>query len=119
MLTEFAKLPTFFVGARQVANLAKRSIVDVGLPRDRGYRPRLILAHVNAEPLRQDSPVIEVQSVLSAFVKRIRLRRRAENPFFFKGQLTRLAAANIRLALFHSDGEAEQIETKVLARFDL
>jgi len=77
------------------------------------------LAHVNAEPLRQDSPAIEVQSDLSAFVKRIRLRRRAENPFFFKGQLTRLAAANIRLALFHSDGEAEQIETKVLARFDL
>ena len=42
----------------------------LGLPW--GTKPRLILAHLNAEALRQGSPVIEVESSLSAFVKRIR-----------------------------------------------
>jgi hypothetical protein len=47
-----------------------RTTVEVGLPW--GAKPRLILAHLNAEALRQDSPVIEVERSLSAFVKRIR-----------------------------------------------
>jgi Plasmid encoded RepA protein len=44
--------------------------IELGLPW--GTKPRLILAHLNAEALRQDSPVIEVEHSLSAFVKRIR-----------------------------------------------
>ncbi len=38
---------------------------------------------------------------------------------FFKDQLTRLSAATLRLALFRSDHEAEQIDTKVVTEFDL
>src|SRR5258708_1703123 len=47
-----------------------RKWIELGLPW--GTKPRLILAHLNAEALRQDSPVIEVEHSLSAFVKRIR-----------------------------------------------
>jgi hypothetical protein len=105
------------VQAGRAAHPATRDMVDVGLPW--GAKPRLILAHLNAEALRQDSPVIEVERSLSAFVKRIRGFDGGREIRFFKDQLTRLAAANIRLALFHSDHEAEQIETKVITKFDL
>ena len=53
-----------------------------------GDKPRLILAHLNAEALRQDSPVIEVESSLSAFVKRIRGFDGGREIRFFKDQLT-------------------------------
>ena len=43
------------IEAGSVINPATRQFVDVGLPW--GTKPRLILAHLNAEELRQDSPV--------------------------------------------------------------
>jgi hypothetical protein len=45
------------VQAGRVAHPATRNTVEVGLPW--GAKPRLILAHLNAEALRQQSPVIE------------------------------------------------------------
>jgi hypothetical protein len=42
------------VQAGRVAHPATRNTVEVGLPW--GAKPRLILAHLNAEALRQDSP---------------------------------------------------------------
>lgn len=105
------------IQAGHVANPATRRMVPVGLPW--GAKPRLILAYLNAEALRQSSPAIEVESSLSAFVRRIRGFDGGREIRLFKDQLTRLAAANIRLALFHSDREAEQIETKVITKFDL
>jgi hypothetical protein len=105
------------VHAGEVANPATRNMVEVGLPW--GAKPRLILAHLNAEALRQNSPEVAVESSLSAFVKRIRGFNGGREIRFFKDQLTRLAAANIRLALFRSEREAEQIEAKVITKFDL
>src|SRR5215471_12290313 len=43
---------------------------DLSLPW--GPKPRLILAHLNAEALRLNSPQITIEDSLSAFVKRIR-----------------------------------------------
>ena len=105
------------VQAGHVANPATRRMLPVGLPW--GAKPRLILAHLNAEALRQNSPDIQVESSLSAFVKRVRGFDGGREIRFFKDQLTRLAAANIRLALFRSDREAEQIETKIINQFAL
>ena len=42
--------------------------VDVGLPF--GPKPRLVLYHLNAEALRTQSPVLELEDSLTAFVKR-------------------------------------------------
>jgi hypothetical protein len=42
-----------------------------------GPKPRLILAHLNAEALRSGSPEIEVQASLSAFVRRTGLASKA------------------------------------------
>jgi hypothetical protein len=107
---------TLQVQAGHVANPETRKMVPVGLPW--GTKPRLILAHLNAEAMRQGSPVIEIESSLSAFVKRIRGFQHGREIRAFKEQLTRLAAAHVRLALFR-EKSAHQIEAKVITAFDL
>src|SRR5688572_14634924 len=42
--------------------------IDVGLPH--GPKPRLVLYHLNAEALRTQSPVLELEDSLTAFVSR-------------------------------------------------
>ena len=42
---------------------------ELGLPF--GPKPRLILAHLNAEALKTGSPIIEMDDSLTAFVRRI------------------------------------------------
>jgi hypothetical protein len=105
------------VQAGRVLDPAIMDTVEVGLPW--GTKPRLILAHLNAEALRQGSPVIEVENSLSAFVKRIRGFDGGREIRFFKDQLTRLSAALIRLAVAHDDHHAHQVEAKVITAFDL
>jgi Plasmid encoded RepA protein len=90
--------------------------VELGLPW--GTKPRLILAHLNAEALRQDSPVIEVENSLSAFVKRIRGFKHGREIRVFKDQLSRLSVALVRLATTRGD-RAFQIDTKVVTAFEL
>ena len=55
---------TLEIQAGRVLNQTTQDFVDFGLPW--GTKPRLILAHLNAEPLRHDSPVIEVEHSLSS-----------------------------------------------------
>ena len=61
---------TLEIQAGRVLNQTTQDFVDVGLPW--GTKPRLILAHLNIKALQKQSSVIEVESSLSAFVKRIR-----------------------------------------------
>ena len=77
--------------------------VELGLPW--GTKPRLILAHLNAEALRQGSPVIEVEQSLSAFVKRIRGFDGGREIRAFKDQLSRLSVAVVRLCSTSITGE--------------
>ena len=58
------------IQAGQLLQPQKGTIVDLGLPW--GAKPRLILAHLNAQALRTGSPIIEAEDSLTAFVKRIR-----------------------------------------------
>jgi hypothetical protein len=55
----------------------KGRLVELSLPF--GPKPRLILAHLNAEALRTASPEIEVASSLTAFVRRLRLDAKGRN----------------------------------------
>jgi hypothetical protein len=105
------------IQAGRIADPALRDTVEIGLPW--GTKPRLILAHLNAEALRQGSPEIEVEGSLTAFVKRIRGFKQGREIRAFKDQLSRLAAAHVRLAIFFSETEASQIETKIIAKFDM
>jgi hypothetical protein len=94
----------------------KGHLVELGLPF--GPKPRLILAHLNAEALRTGSPEIYVEGTLSAFTQRIGLHRHGRNIRTVKGQLARLSAASIRLGLM-GEGRAVTINTQIVTAFDL
>ena len=93
------------------------SFVDVGLPF--GPKPRLILVYLNAEALRTGSPVIEVEDSLTAFVCRIGLCQDGRSIRTVKDQLSRLSAAEIRLAVAYGEAQARQVNAHIVGEFDL
>lgn len=107
---------SLLVEAGRARNPKTEKWVELGLPW--GTKPRLILAHLNAEALRRGSPVIEVESSLSAFVKRIRGFDGGREIRLFKDQLSRLSVALVRLAMTQGD-RAFQVNTQVVTAFEL
>lgn len=91
--------------------------IELGLPF--GPKPRLILAHLNSEALRQGSPCIEVEDSLTAFVRRIQ-GRDGTGPEIrkFKDHLGRLATSLVRVAVTRDD-RAFQVDSKIVSAFDL
>ena len=76
--------------------------VDVGLPF--GPKPRLVLYHLNAEALRTQSPKLELDDSLTAFVKRtLGLDAGGRNIRTVKDQLSRLAASDFRIGTSKDD----------------
>ncbi len=90
--------------------------VKVGLPY--GPKPRLILAHLNGEALRQQSPEIEIDQSLTAFVKRLHLDPGGRTIGAIKDQLARLSASSIRLG-YVRDGRAVTVNSQIVTAFDL
>lgn len=90
--------------------------IRIGLPW--GPKPRLILAHLNAEALKHQSPEIDVGDSLTGFVKRIRGFQHGREIRMFKDQLGRLSASHVHLA-FNRDGQGFQINTQIVTAFDL
>jgi hypothetical protein len=88
--------------------------IDVPLPW--GPKPRLVLAHLNAEALRINSPDIVIDDSLSAFVKRIRGFDGGREIRMFEQQLRCLSTATIRLAMDRG-GHTSQINTHVVSGF--
>ena len=91
-------------------------LVPLGLPF--GPKPRLVLAHLNAEALRTDSPEIEIEDSLTAFVKRLKLARHGRNMRTIKDQLARLSASSVRLGMVR-DGRAITVNSQIVTAFDL
>ena len=107
---------SLLVEAGQARHPKSREWVKLGLPW--GTKPRLILAHLNAEALRQNSPIIEVEDSLSAFVKRIRGFDSGREIRAFKDQLSRLSVAIVRLATTRGD-RPFQTNTPIVEDFEL
>jgi hypothetical protein len=91
-------------------------LVPLGLPF--GPKPRLVMAHVNAEALRTGSPEIEIEDSLTAFVKRLKLDPGGRNMRTIKEQLARLSASSVRLGLIR-DGQAVTVNSQIVTAFDL
>jgi Plasmid encoded RepA protein len=91
--------------------------LKLGLPF--GPKPRLILVYLNAEALRTGSPVVEVEDSLTAFVCRIGLSRDGRSIRIVKDQLSRLSAAEIRLAVTYGEAQARQVNAHIVGEFDL
>ena len=90
--------------------------VQLGLPY--GPKPRLILAHLNAEALRQQSPEIEIEDSLTAFVKSLSLDPKGRNINAIKDQLARLAACSMRFGAAW-EGHSITLNTQIVTAFNL
>ena len=90
--------------------------VQLGLPY--GPKPRLILAHLNAEALQQQSPEIEIENSLTAFVKSLKLDPKGRNINVIKDQLARLAACSMRFGAAW-EGQGITINTQIVTAFNL
>jgi hypothetical protein len=80
------------------------------------------LTHLNREALLHGSPRIEVEGSLTAFIKRVVPQNsspRGAEICRFKDQLTRFAAALVRMAVDLSADRAYQVDTKIIERFEL
>jgi Plasmid encoded RepA protein len=93
------------------------AFVDVGLPF--GPKPRLALYHLNAEALRTQSRIIELEDSLTAFVSRtLGLDAGGKTIRAVKEQLSRLAAADFRLGA-KRNGRAITIKGTVIEGLEL
>ena len=78
-----------------------------------------MLFHLNAEALRTQSPVLELEDSLTAFVRRtLGLDPGGRNIRAVKEQLSRLAAADFRFGM-NRDGRAVTIKSTVIDGFEL
>ena len=107
---------SLLIHAGEIINPDTQDFVDVGLPF--GPKPRLILTHLNSQALKTGSPVIEVESSLTAFVKRLGLDGNGRDIRSIKDHLSRLSAATIRLG-FVAENRAVQVNTQIVKAFDL
>jgi hypothetical protein len=97
---------------------AQDAFVDVGLPF--GPKPRLALYHLNAEALRTQSPTIELDDSLTAFVRRtLGLDPKGRNIRTVKDQLTRLSAADFRFGMVGPEGRSITVKGSVIEGFEL
>lgn len=93
--------------------------IDVGLPH--GPKPRLVMYHLNAEALRTQSPMLELEDSLTAFVKRtLGLDPGGRTIRTVKDQLTRLASADFRFGMGGREpGRSVTIKGSVIDGFEL
>ncbi|EQD79761.1 replication protein, partial [mine drainage metagenome] len=106
------------VAAGQAFHPETRRFMNVGLPF--GPKPRLVLYHLNAELLRTQSPVIELEDSLTAFVKRtLGLDPGGRTIRTVKDQLMRLSAAYFRIGTVISEGRAVTLKGCVIEGFEL
>jgi Plasmid encoded RepA protein len=105
------------VNAGEALNPEEDRYIELGLPF--GAKPRLVLMHLNAQAIKTQSPVIEVEDSLTAFAKNILgYTPNGHKIRTVKDQLSRLSAALIRLGITKGD-RAFQIDTKIVTAFDL
>lgn len=98
----------------------------VELPLPYGPKARLVMMHLNSEAIRTQSPVIEVENTLTAFVRRVMSgpnpdKRRDPNGReirMFKEQLAALSAATVRLAVVDEE-RSRHVTTQIVGAFDL
>ena len=91
--------------------------VELGLPF--GPKSRMLLMHINQRALIAQSPMIEVEDSLTQFVgKVLKLDPKGRNIRAVKDQLSRLAAASIRLGIVR-DGQSITVNSNIVSAFDL
>jgi len=90
--------------------------VDLGLPY--GEKPRLVLIHLASEAIRNGNPVVDVEGSMTAFTRSLGMETNGQQIKDLKAQLSRLAAATVRMGMVQH-GRAYQVNTQIVTAFDL
>ena len=90
------------IEAGQVYDPSKADMVQLGLPY--GTKPRLILLDWNRQAILSQSPDIEVEDTLYAFLRRLQLPTEGRVYSMMKKQLAALAACQITIGRTEDDG---------------
>ena len=108
---------TLRVEAGSALNPRTGNFEQLGLPY--GPKARLLLIHLNSEAVRRQSPVIPVDSTMSAFFRRLMGKTQdGRQSRRLKTQLSALAAAQFRMGITDND-RAIQVNTQVVGAFNL
>jgi len=102
--------------AGRILNPVTQEFINIGLPY--GTKSRLILTHLNSEALKNGSPIVNVESSLTAFVKRLGVNGNGRDIRDIKDHLSRLSASTIRLG-FVEGNHAMQVNTQIVQALDL
>jgi Plasmid encoded RepA protein len=101
------------VRAGKAMHPKERRLVQLGLPY--GPKCRLVLMHINQIAVVNQSPHIEVEDSLTAFVRRVlKLDPKGRNITDVKAQLARLSAADITLGLVADCSDGTTAATRYL-----
>lgn len=88
----------------------------IGLPY--GEKPRLVLIHLASEAIRTRSPVVDVEGSMTQFARSLGMETNGQQLRDLKGQLSRLAAASVRMGSVQA-GRVLQVNTQIVSSFDL
>lgn len=103
--------------AGQVYDSRIDDTIKLGLPY--GAKPRLILNHLNRLAVIHQSPVIEVENTLRAFMLRIGVDVNGRSYASVKDQLSRLAASSMTIGRMEFDGSSSTVYGRVIDKQNL
>jgi hypothetical protein len=95
----------------------RQEYIDMPLPY--GPKARLVLIYLCSTAIRNQSPVIDVERSMTAFVRQLLAREpNGKEIKMFKQQIAALSSATIRMATA-VDGRSLQVNNQIVHKFDL
>ncbi|MDF1864417.1 MAG: replication protein RepA [Saprospiraceae bacterium] len=98
------------IQGREIYNPEKGDYEYPGLPY--GAKARLILAHINSQAIKQQSPVVQIEDSMSAFMKKIGLNVTGRTIREIKDQLRRVYASTFSLA-YQNENNSIQVDLQL------
>lgn len=110
---------TLSVQALKQENPITGETVTLGIPY--GAKVRLMMAFINTEIVRKQSPVIEVADSMTAFIKNdLNLDTNGRTIRQVKEQLSRLAASIVSISFADAEtGRVQRVDNKIVKGYDL
>ena len=105
------------IRAGEIYDPKKDAMVQLGLPY--GTKPRLILLDWNRQVILTQSPTIEVEDTLYAFLKRLRLPTEGRVYSMTKKQLAALAACQMTVGRMQEDGKGTTGYGRIVSSLDV
>lgn len=104
------------IQANQAVNPQTGEFEFIGLPY--GTKARLILAHINSEAVKTQSKIIDVESSMTSFIRKIGLNNDGRTIKSVKEQLRRISTSVVSMG-YSEDNHVQQVDLKIVKAFDL